>query len=711
LEATELVGHEILAVVDQLIIDGRIAEQLGDLARAEGCYREVLQLAPRHVKALCGLGIVARKTHHSELAIRCFRRALAVAEPAADNHLHLADALLDAGRLDEAVSGYQRALDLDPSHLGAQLQIGRVLRQAGRNEEAAAHLRNVVAFDPQNHDALIELGRALAASCLIDEAIDCFRQALRLDSDSIGALEAMGLAYLEDHCYADAEESFRKAIGAAPGRAESYFQLAKSLEAQGRMADAATALEQAAALDPRAEGPLLRLALVRREQGNLAAAAELLRRAVALKPNDANLLNSFGVVEREQGHTAEALRSFDRALQLRPDHAEAHFNHGLVLLQAGRLAAGWLEFEWRGRNGQSAGQNAFGLPRWTGDSLAGRTILIHGEQSPADEVMFASCYEEVMAQAAGCLLLCDPRLERLFRRSFPTARVYPLVRGGEGQWQLPAGVRCNVQIPAGSLPLYLRTSASSFPKPHHFLVADAARVALWKQRYATTGEGLKVGLAWHDGGNSLLGRAAVNGKTKQHVIGQQLGIDLAQWRSLVEWSGAIANRVQWINLQDGAAAKAERIALEGELDIAIHDWPAAQGQYDLDDMAARIAALDLVISADSLPTHLAGSLGAPAWAVVRQADGWRWLAQGDATLWYPSVRLLSAAESAASESAAAEGAATQADGSTGLNNPMERLREELLKRWDSPAEEQPMRSVAPPHWRQRPAEPKPTVGQ
>ena len=148
---------------------------LGDhLDLAESKYREVLQLAPRHIKALCGLGIVARKTHRSELAIRCFRRALAVAEPVADYHLHLADALLDAGRIDEAVSGYQRALDLDPAHAGAQLQIGRVLRQNGRQEEAAQYLRSVLAFDPQNHEALVELGRSLAAGCRIDEAIGLF---------------------------------------------------------------------------------------------------------------------------------------------------------------------------------------------------------------------------------------------------------------------------------------------------------------------------------------------------------------------------------------------------------------------------------------------------------------------------------------------------------------------------------------------------------
>jgi len=669
LGATDVVGHEILDTVNRLIDDGRLADQLGDLVRAESCFREVLQLAPRHVKALCGLGIVARKTHRSELAIRCFRRALAVAEPMPDHHLHLADALLDAGRVDEAVSDYKRALDLNPTHSGAHLQIGRVLRQNGRNEEAAEHLRAVLALEPHNHEALVELGRSLAAGCRIDEAIDCFRQALQLEPDSAVALEAMGSVYLEDHCYDDAEDCFRKAVGLNSARAESHFHLARALDAQGRTAEAAVALEQAVALDPRADGPLLRLAMVRRALGDLNSAADLLRRATEIKPDDANVVNSLGVVLREQGQATEAIQCFDRALQLQSDHADAHLNRGLALLQSGRLKAGWTEYEWRGRCGESnRQQDAFAQPRWNGESLIGRTILVHGEQSLAEELMFAGCYEDVIARAAECVIVCDPRMERLFKRSFPAAQVYPVVRGGEAQWRMPAGLRCDVQIPAGSLPLHLRTSATDFPRRNHFLRADPARVAQWRQRYAATGEGLKIGLAWRDAAQPATSSDA----------------EFGEWRALVQLGGYLSNGVHWINLQDGPDAKVERAAIQTELGIAIHDWPDAQSQYDLDDMAARIAALDLVISIGGVPAHLAGSLGVQGWVLVRQADEWRWLAgensTGDSTPWYSSVRQFRVGQPASAM------------------KPIAVLRDELLKPMSLPAEEERMRSIGSPHW-------------
>jgi tetratricopeptide (TPR) repeat protein len=679
LGGAELVGHEILDVVNRMIADGQLADQLGDFARAEAAFREVLQLAPRHVKGLTGLGIVARKTHRRELAIRCFRRALAVAEPVADHHLHLADALLDAGRIDEALSSYRRALDLAPTHAGAHLQIGRVLRQSGRHEEAASHFRAATASDPRNHEALLELGRSLADGCRIDEAIDCFRRALELQPTSVAALEAMGSVYLEDHSYEDAEACFRKAIALNPNRAESHFHLGRALEAQGRAPDAAAVLEQAVALDPRAEGPLLRLALVRRSLGEFDEAVALLRRAASIKPDDAEIMNSLGVVLREQGQTAEALRAFDCVLDLQRSataaessatSAEAHLNRGLALLQAGRLSEGWAEYEWRGRRGESSREHdALPQRRWRGEPLDELAILVHGEQSLAEELMFASCYDDIVSRAAGCVIVCDPRLERLLKRSFPAASVYPVVRGGEGQWRMPAGVRCDVQIPAGGLPLHLRPATSSFPRRNHFLAADPARVALWRQRYATTGEGLKIGLAWNDVGRQSTGRGTASD----------------DWRSLVRWSSALSNRVQWINLQDGTEAKAQRAALQTELAATIYDWPDAHAQYDVDDVAARIAALDLMISIEGVPAHLAGALGVPAWVLVRREDGWRWLSDGDTTPWYSSVRLF------------------RSGGRTDAINPIASLRDELLKRMDRPAEEQRMRSIGRPHWNRQTA--------
>ena len=145
------------------------------------------------------------------------------------------------------------------------------------------------------------------------------------------------------------------------------------------------------------------------------------------------------------------------------------------------------------------------LPIWDGSSLAGKTILVVGEQEPVDELMFASCYGDLIERAAQCVIACDPRLESLFRRSFPSARVFAVVRGRESQWRIPEGLKIDVQIPANGLPRLFRPTLESFSKRSSYLIADSAATVLRRREFTKLGEGLKVGIA--------AGRDAIDSRT------------------------------------------------------------------------------------------------------------------------------------------------------------------------------------------------------
>ena len=49
--------------------------------------------------------------------------------------------------------------------------------------------------------------------------------------------------------------------------------------------------------------------------------------------------------------------------------------------------------------------------------------------------------------------------------------------------------------------------------------------------------------------------------------------------------------------------------------------------------------MDLVISVDTAPAHLAGALGAPVWTLLPFNSDWRWMLDRDDSPWYPSMRL------------------------------------------------------------------------
>jgi Glycosyltransferase family 9 (heptosyltransferase) len=60
---------------------------------------------------------------------------------------------------------------------------------------------------------------------------------------------------------------------------------------------------------------------------------------------------------------------------------------------------------------------------------------------------------------------------------------------------------------------------------------------------------------------------------------------------------------------------------------------------DFSDTAAVMSLLDLVISSDTAPVHLAGALGRPVWILLQHSPDWRWLLDGDDTPWYPTAKL------------------------------------------------------------------------
>ena len=88
------------------------------------------------------------------------------------------------------------------------------------------------------------------------------------------------------------------------------------------------------------------------------------------------------------------------------------------------------------------------------------------------------------------------------------------------------------------------------------------------------------------------------------------------------------------SLQVGEAAR-ELVAGPG---VVIHDL--SRRLRDWGDTAAYMAALDLIVSVDSAPLHLAGAMGRPCVGLLPYVPCWRWGFDADRTPWYPTMRLL-----------------------------------------------------------------------
>ncbi len=354
------------------------------------------------------------------------------------------------------------------------------------------------------------------------------------------------------------------------------------------------------------------LGSARYDQGELDEAMAATRHAIRIKPDYAEAHNNLGVLLTELRQLPEALASYDRALAIRPDYADCHLNRGLLLLLRGSFAQGWEEYEWRW-NTPHVAPRRFAMPRWQGEDLGGKTILLHGEQGLGDALQFMRFVPEVKALGANIVLEVDRSLVRL-AKSLNAADA--IIAPGD---DIP---RVDYCCPLMSLPKVFKTDAGNMPSRVPYLRADPAGAKAWKERLANCSQ-LRVGLCW--AGGPGFSRPRVDGARTNRAFARS--ITLQHLAPL-----AVLDDIVFVSLQKGESAKQLQESV-----LPVMDWTGEIG--DFADTAALVDALDLVISVDTSVAHLAGALGKPVWLLHRFDGSWQWLIDRDDSPWYPTMRI------------------------------------------------------------------------
>jgi tetratricopeptide (TPR) repeat protein len=572
----------------------------GDGAGAEACLAPLLAAAPREPDALHLLGLAAHRAGRHAEACAALASAVAARPAAALYRANLARALAAAGRLPEAEAALRAAIAAAPAEADLHYDLGLLLLRSGRAAEAASRLAAAAALAPADApfqaEALTNLGAARAALGETAEAETCYRCALALAPSLAAACANLGALLCRLGRWAEAEQSLRRALEARPDFPAALDSLGTALAALGRPAEAEAAYRRALALAPDYADAHSNLGTLLDTAGRFAEAESSHRRALALNPSHAEAHLNLGNVLVALGRLPEAEASYRAALRLRPGEPEAEYNLGVALLSAGRLREGWAGYE-RRWDRRGAARREFPVPLWTGEPLGARRLLVHAEQGLGDTIQF--CRFVPLLCSSQIIFEVPPALFRLLAAQPLGARIVP-----RGDPLPPFDLHC----PLMSLPHRLGATLETIPSSR--LAADPALAARWSARLAPLaclkGAGLKIGLAW--AGNP------------DYAADRRRSLDPACLAPLL----TLPN-IAFISLQPNTPAPPPLI-----------DWTAELACFA--DTAALIAALDLVISADTAAAHLAGALGKPVWLLNRFDSCWRWLRARTDSPWYPTLR-------------------------------------------------------------------------
>jgi tetratricopeptide (TPR) repeat protein len=427
----------------------------GQFTEAGQCGQEALTLDAGHADSLHLMGLLCLAAKQDELAIDWFAQAISQNPNVADYFSNLATALVNRGRIDEAIRSLDRALTLESDHAEVWYRMGLLLERQNRKDEASLSFDQALKAEPRYLEAANAAALCHFNAGRYERAIACFEASLAIDPAQDGAFHFLGISQLRLRRFDEAHANCVRALALAPDNAEITGNVGLTLLKLGRNAEAIGFFDTALALDPR-------LALVHCLRAS--ALAELRR-------------------------FDEALADYDRAIAIDPQLADAHWNGALLRLLLGDFENGWAGRLW-GRKCAAVGfvDRQFAQPLWRGETdIAGKTILLHSDEGLGDTIQFAR-YATLVAQLGAEVILEVQDV------------VHPLLSGIDGvALCLPkTGVILpdfDLQCPMSDLPLAFATRLDTIPAAPSYLSPPQARLREWRARLGAH-DRLRVGLVW-----------------------------------------------------------------------------------------------------------------------------------------------------------------------------------------------------------------------
>lgn len=491
------------------------------------------------------------------------------------------------GDFESAVSSYQKAIMLDAGLLQAHLNLGVLLRALKRYQESVSVFESVLAM---GESLLFRLHLAAV---------------LRLSGEP-----ERGLSVLEEAPPTD--------------EPDLLLEQARCLEASGRFSDALGIAEVLLRSNNHVGHAALIKGVAFMQQRQVGQAVLSFRQAVAMLPDSVIAQTNLGSALASLAEFGQAEWAFRQSVS-RFDDPAAKLNLGYLLLTQERYAEGWECCEARLHHKIHPEYTLF-EPRWRGETLKGKRLLIVAEQGLGDSIQMARYFEELKSLGATVIVKSPPN----------TAEVMTCVPGvDEIIYKDSAAVSYHYAIPMMSLPYQFQEDLTSDRHEKPYISLSTKLKQTWSERLQgielTAGvpaaSRLKIGINWQ--GNPTFVHDALR------------SIPLNRWEKLFERMSGVS--VNWYCLQKGEPGKPQLASFrhrEQILDLDI----AGYGDRSLLDTAAIISQLDLVITSCSGIAHLSAALGKPTWILLAHTSDWRWGLVRNDSPWYPTVRLFRQSE-------------------------------------------------------------------
>ena len=486
------------------------------------------------------------------------------------------------------------------------LKIGTTEKDRKNFNKAIESFKKCIELDDKKFEPVFLLATIYHEKQEFENAKELYVKSIELNPGYVGAYNNIGVICAALHEYDNAISYYKQAIELDPTSAELCNNLAVCLSDQKKLDESLYYYQKALAIKPKYSEAYNNLANLLKLYNKLPEAICCYEQAIFLNPNYYEAYNNLGTAFAESDRLPEAIACYKRSMGIKYDYVEAHNNISNNLLLIGDFDNGWKEYEWRRLLPNYRGLLHDPYPKniWDGSDLKDKTILLVAEQGFGDSINFIRYAKLVKERnAAKVVFACQKELMEVLA----TAKGVDEVIDQRGEW--PA---FHEFAPLFSMPhIFKHNKLEEFPKECPYISVPESFKIKWKDKLNSNK--LKIGLSW--AGSPTHGR------------------DHLRSIKLKELENVIKNpKFQCYSLQKGHGLdqldefKDYIIDLNNEINVFA-------------DTAAVIEQLDLLISIDSSPVHLACALNKPVWMLTPFITDWRWLLYREDSVWYPTLKL------------------------------------------------------------------------
>ena len=516
-------------------------------------------------------------------------------------------ALLAQGELQQALDYALLLKNFHPDEPLLYDYISTIWLAGNQPQNALENAEKALELDADFASAHANKGMALRVMGKPADALKSCKTATHLDPKNGSALLNAGdLCVILEH-YDDAVEYYDALLSLEPNSLAAHSNRGVALRKLNRLDEALASCTKALAINPKHANTLVSKGSVLFDSGRREEAVQCYHSALELEPNHINARQNLGSILLTLGKYEEGILQLDAVLKKNPDNAVAQSNKSHALLAMGNFKEGWPGYEWRLHKKDYTLAIPDNIPRWRGEDLSGTKILLLADQGLGDQIQFSRYTNNLAEQGARIHLECDPKLASLFKNSLAVDTV------NNDHEAASADFYCPLSSLAGHF-------KEDLTRPHKtpYIFANEQLIQNWRSQFEAI-KRFRIGASWQ--GNPTFRND--------------------RWRSF-----ALSNFSAIAQLED-----AQLISLQkGDLGVSqipgfrqkhqIIDIEELTGkETNLDDAAAVIMNLDLVITSCTGIAHLAGALGVPTWIVLGKVADWRWQLDSEDTAWYPNARL------------------------------------------------------------------------